>query len=237
MARALATAAARLVALAGGLAFVASLLFFVVSYMWRFDAPAGERSAWIAAAGNTVLFSVFALHHSLFARTGVKAWIRRTVPAALERSTYVWISSALFVAVCAFWLPVPGALWHVDGPGRGAMLAGQAAAGVFTVIAARRLDVLDLAGIRQVFEPSPRGHRLDDSGPYRLVRHPIYLAWIAFVMLAPTMNGTRLVFAVVSSAYLLIAVPFEERDLHRGFGEAYAAYTRKVRWRVLPFIF
>jgi protein-S-isoprenylcysteine O-methyltransferase Ste14 len=234
---ALATTAARLVALTGGLAFVASLLYFVVSYMWRFDAPADEASASIAAAGNTILFSLFAMHHSLFARTGVKAWMRRTLPAALERSTYVWISSALFVAVCALWLPVAGALWHVEGAGRAAMLARQAAAGVFTVVAARRLDVLDLAGIRQVFEPSRRDHRLDDTGPYRLVRHPIYLAWIAFVLLAPTMNGTRLVFAVVSSAYLLIAIPFEERDLHRGFGAAYAAYTRRVRWRVLPYIF
>jgi protein-S-isoprenylcysteine O-methyltransferase Ste14 len=237
MVRASATIAARVVALAGGLAFVFSLVYFVWSYNVRFDAPATGTNPWRPAVVNTLLFSVFALHHSLSARAGVKAWIVRTVPAALERSTYVWISSALLGVVCASWQAVPGTIWTVDGAARVAMTVGQAVAAAMTLMAARRLDVLDLAGIRQVFDAGGARPAVDDTGPYGLVRHPIYLAWIAFVFLAPTMNGTRLVFAAVSSAYLLIAVPFEERDLHRSFGDAYAAYARKVRWRVLPFVY
>jgi protein-S-isoprenylcysteine O-methyltransferase Ste14 len=237
MVRASATIGARVVALAGGLFFIFSLVYFVWSYTVRFDTPATGTSPWRPAALDTLLFSVFALHHSVFARAGVKSWIVRTVPATLERSTYVWISSALLVAVCAGWQAVPGTIWTVEGAARGVMTIAQALAAAATLIAARRLDVLDLAGVRQAFESGGARPGLDDTGPYGLVRHPIYLAWIAFVFLAPAMNGTRLVFAVVSSAYLLIAVPFEERDLHRSFGDAYAAYTRKVRWRVLPFVY
>ena len=229
--------ASLLLAAAGGLVFVASLLYFAASYLARFDAaPSG--APWLPPALiDMALFSAFALHHSVFARAGAKAWIQRHVPPALERSVYVWISSLLFLAVCGWWQPVPGQLWDIDGGGRAAMLAGQIAAGVATVAAARRLDVLDLAGLRQLLRAAPRPHVLDDTGPYAVVRHPIYLAWIAFVWLAPSMTGTRLVFAAVSSAYLLLAVPFEERDLRRQFGHAYLAYSRKVRWRVLPFLY
>jgi protein-S-isoprenylcysteine O-methyltransferase Ste14 len=225
------------VAVGGGLAFVASLLYFAATYLSGFDSPPRDAPAWRPIVVDTLLFSLFAIHHSLFARAGVKAWIRRMVPPALERSVYVWIASVLFAAVCALWRPVPGLLWDVQGVARGTMIAGQAVAGVFTVVAARRLDVLDLAGIRQVLNAPPAAPALDHTGPYGLVRHPIYLAWMAFVLLAPAMTGTRLVFAVVSSAYLLIAIPFEERDLRRSFGDAYDAYRARVPWRVLPFLY
>lgn len=225
------------VAVGGGLAFVASLLYFALSYLFRFDALAPAAPAWPPVVVNLALFTAFALHHSLFARTGVKAWITRTVPPALERSTYVWISSLLFIGVCAWWRPVPGQIWHVDGAWRAVLLAAQAVAGVFTLVAARRLDVLELAGVRQVLGSRETAPILDDRGPYTLVRHPIYLAWIGLVWLTPSLTGTRLVFAAVSTAYLLAAVPFEERDLRRMFGDAYAAYSRKVKWRVLPFIY
>jgi len=98
-----------LVATAGGLLFAASLLYFVWQYLRGFDAtPAADASAARAIAVDIALFSLFALHHSLFARTGLKAAVTRAVPASLERSTYVWIASLLFIAVCAWWQPVAG---------------------------------------------------------------------------------------------------------------------------------
>ena len=224
-------------AVGGGLAFVASLLYFAAMYLSGFDSRPAGAPASPPIVVNALLFSLFAVHHSLFARAGVKAWIRRLLPPSLERSVYVWIASVLFAAVCALWQPVPGLLWDAQGVARAAMIAGQAGAGVFTVVAARRLDVLDLAGIRQVLASPAAPPALDDTGPYGLVRHPIYLAWMAFVLLAPAMTGTRLVFAIVSSAYLLVAIPFEERDLRRSFGEAYEAYRARVPWRVLPFLY
>ena len=227
-------------AVAGALVFVGSLLFFVARYAWGMDGvPPGATMP--AVLFNVVLFSVFALHHSVFARAGAKDWVRRTWPPALERSVYVWIASLLFIGVCGLWQPVPGRWWEVEGGGRTVMLLGQLAAVVFILASARRLDVLELAGIAQVLDVRAERERvapsLDTTGPYGLVRHPIYLGWLLFVWLAPTMNGTRGTFAIVSCLYLFVAVPFEERDLRRTFGDAYDAYCRKVRWKILPFFY
>jgi protein-S-isoprenylcysteine O-methyltransferase Ste14 len=225
-------------AVAGALVFVGSLLFFVARYAWGMNGvPPGATMP--AVLFNVVLFSVFALHHSVFARAGVKEWVRRTWPPALERSVYVWIASLLFIGVCGLWQPVPGRWWEVEGAGRTVLLLGQLAAVVFILASARRLDVLDLAGIVQVLDVKEEraAPSLDTTGPYGLVRHPIYLGWLLFVWLAPTMNGTRVTFAIVSCFYLFVAVPFEERDLRRTFGEAYDVYSGKIRWRILPFFY
>jgi methanethiol S-methyltransferase len=224
-------------AVAGALVFVGSLFYFLVRYAWGMDgAPTGP--AWPAVLFNVVLFTVFALHHSILARTPAKAWVTRTWPPALERSLYVWVASLLFILVCALWQPVPGVLWDVQGSGRTVMILGQLAAAVFVVMSARRLDVLDLSGVLQVLNlpRNPATHALYVRGPYSLVRHPIYLGWLLFVFLAPRMNGTRLLFAVVSSAYLFVAVPFEERDLRKTFGDSYDEYSRRVRWKIVPFV-
>ena len=188
---------------------------------------------------DVTLFTAFALHHSLFARTGAKRWLQRQVPPELERSVYVWIASVLFIVVCAAWQPVPGVVWGVDGALRSGLTTVQVAAMLFTVVAARRLGVLQLAGIAPLQRTSPtcanvtpEPVKLDDAGPYGLVRHPIYLGWLFIVWATPTMNGTRLVFAAISSAYLVSGRPFEERDLRATFGLAYQVYCRRVKWRM-----
>ncbi len=238
--RSQASGAAQGVAWAGGAVFVGSLIYFAYCYAIAFGRPAAgggpDRGAGGPVLVDLALFTLFALHHSLFARAGVKGWIRRVAPAYLERSLYVWVGSLLFIATCACWREVPGVVWQAAGAGRLAFFGVQAAAGLFTLIAARRLDVLELAGIRQVTAPAGATPHLDQSGPYALVRHPVYLGWFAVVWLTPVMTGTRFVFAIVSCAYLVIAVPFEERDLRRTFG-GYDAYARRVRWRILPGVF
>jgi protein-S-isoprenylcysteine O-methyltransferase Ste14 len=226
-------------AIGGGLVFAGSLAYFGWQYLRAFDAPPKPGgSAARAVAIDLVIFSVFALHHSLFARTGLKAALTHTVPASLERSVYVWIASLMFIGVCAWWQPVPGLVWHVTGWIAGLLFAVQAAGAVFTLVAARHLDVLDLAGVRQALHlPPGRSSGLDDHGPYGLVRHPIYFAWLLLVWPAPLMNGTRFTFAAISTIYLLVAIPWEERDLRRQFGSAYVEYSRKVPWRLLPGIY
>ena len=223
------------IAVGGGLAFAGSLLYFAFCYFVAFGAPAPGVSAGPAVAVNVLLFTAFAMHHSLLARTGLKSWLTRFVPASLERTTYVWVSSVLFALVCAAWQPVPGTFWRADGVLTWALLGVQAAAAVMTLVAARHLDVLELSGVRQALSwPPRRPVTLDEHGPYSLVRHPIYLAWLLLVWATPFMNGTRFAFALTSSAYLIIAIPFEERDLRRAFGEAYGRYAARVRHRLIP---
>lgn len=231
----------RAFAAVGALIFVASLAVFAVSYTGRYGVEdqldaASSRLAPVFA--NVLLFSAFALHHSIFARTGWKAWLVHRIPPYLERSTYVWIASLLFLAICWWWQPVPGTLWRLHGVWLNVAIGLQIVSGVATLVGARQLGVFWLAGLRQVLEPpDQRPPTLDRSGLYAVVRHPIYLAWLLFVWSAPVMTGTCFTFALISSAYLVVAVPFEERELRRQFGEAYASYARHVRWRIVPFVY
>ena len=218
----------------GALLFVLSLLSFAVVYGWRLRTPAPPSDdAMRDAIANVVLFTVFALHHSIMARTGAKAWITRHLPAGLERSVYVWIASALFLVVCWMWQPLPGVIWETRGPGL-ALYVAQAFGVALTLAAARIVGVWELAGVKQ-----PDLSRLIEfkaDGPFAIVRHPIYLGWVLMVFATPVMTTSRLLFAVTSTLYLIAAIPFEERSLLEAFPEKYGAYQKQMRWRLIPLI-
>jgi protein-S-isoprenylcysteine O-methyltransferase Ste14 len=226
--------AARACAWGGTLLFFVSLSYFLYAYVVTFGETAVPRTdAGRAATVDVVLFTAFALHHSVFARERVRAQVARFVPPRLERSVYVWIASALFIAVCALWQPVPGVAWSVTGPFRWA-LAGFQAVGVWlTLRSAAIIDILELSGVRQL-APRPHANDFKTSGPYGWMRHPIYTGWFLLVFCIPVMTMTRLVFAIISTTYLLIAIPFEERTLLAVSNGAYERYARQVRWKLIP---
>jgi methanethiol S-methyltransferase len=232
--------AARVFAWGGALVFVLALAFFVHSYLVRFGATAGGRAA-APLLVNVLLFTGFALHHSLLARPGPKARVQRVVGVALERSVYTWTASVLFILVCWQWQPVPGTVYALRGAAALAGFAIQALGLAMTALGSARLDVLDLAGVRPVLHAAsstpPDRPSLETRGLYGLVRHPVYLAWALFVFGAPDMTMTRFVFAVTSTAYLMVAIPFEERGLVRTFGAQYTAYCQRVRWRMIPGVY
>jgi protein-S-isoprenylcysteine O-methyltransferase Ste14 len=230
----------------GGGLFVGSLLYFLYFYLIALDRPR-QGGGLRALAFDLLLFSVFALHHSIMARTGAKQWLTRFVPAELERSTYVWISSLLFLWPCAWWQPIGGVVYETRGLSAFALHVVQAAAVTLVLVASAALAPLELAGLRpagtaaaETSEPdAPRTPRtsLRTAGVYGWVRHPVYLGWVLFVFAAPRMTSDRLVFAIVSTAYLAMAVPFEERSLIEAFGERYRVYSRAVRWRIVPWVY
>lgn len=234
------TALARPIALGGLVFFIDSLLYFAYRYTFVFGQEAiGPVSAG-AIAVDVVLFSVFALHHSVFARDTFRNRVTRMV-GSLERSTYVWMASALFIAICAWWYPVAGAVWRVDQPVlRWLVHAAQLVGVVFTLFSALMLDFLELSGFRQIGRvrkdrASTTAFKI--AGPYGWVRHPIYSGWFLMVFAVPDMTATRFVFAATSSVYLLIAIPLEERSLRRSSSGAYDRYMREVRWKLLPRVF
>ena len=218
----------------GALLFAVSLASFAVVYglELRLPAPDTAEPVWPAVLIDLALFTIFALHHSLMARTGAKAWLTRTVPADLERSVYVWIASLMFLAVCWFWQPLPGMAWTIGEPISRVMFALQDAGIILTERAARFIGVWELAGVRQARRDQPVEFKA--TGPFGIVRHPIYLGWLLVVFAAPEMTYSRLLFAVISSAYLVVAIPWEEASLVEAFGEKYRAYQRQVRSRLLP---
>jgi len=227
----------------GALAFAASLAYFLFAYFVRFGTASGldSRGGTMAPVFiDVALFTVFALHHSLFARARIKTWVSRTISPSVERAFYSWVASALLVAVCAAWRPVPGVLYSVPVPWNCLAYIIQAAGVLLTFFGARSLDVLDLAGVRQVMR-SQRANTaaaahvpLQTRGVYGLVRHPLYFGWALLVLGAPHMTATRFTFALVSTVYLAIAIPFEERGLVATFGPEYAQYRKQVRWRMVP---
>lgn len=223
---------------AGGAAFVASLAFFLYAYLVRFGDPGGPGPVAAPMLCNIALFSVFALHHSLLARTRAKAAVRMAVPAFMERSVYSWVASILFFATCWFWQPLPGTVYQLSGVWWWAGAAVQAVGVLLAFRGSAAIDTLDLAGIRQVLDAgrgaAVRHVPLETTGAYGVVRHPLYLGWALLVFGAPHMTSTRLLFASVSTLYLAIAIPWEERGLIAVFGPEYEAYRRKVRWRMLP---
>src|SRR6185436_12623805 len=222
----------------GALAFALSLGYFLVSYLIRFGLEAPTGAVLAPAAADAALFTLFALHHSLFARTRLKRLVQRALPAHLERSLYTWIASLLFIVAVALWRPVPGVLYRLDGVWAWIGVTAQIAGFVLTFFGAKAVDALDLAGVRpfvlQRRGESPRHVPLNTSGVFALVRHPLYFGWALFVFGAPHMTATRFVFAVVSTAYVALAIPWEERSLIATFGADYLAYQEKVRWRMLP---
>lgn len=237
-------ASARVFAWLGAALFFVSLAYFVFSYAITFGVPAEGRERAPAVTWNVLLFTLFAFHHSLFARTPFRAWVARTLPAPLERSCYVWIASVLFLAVCALWRPVPGVAWQAEGLMVWALRLLQVAGIWITIRSAAILDIRELAGVTQVDDRSPGAPdetRPADvfrtTGPYGWVRHPIYSGWFLMVLAASPMTMTRLVFAIVSCAYLLIAMPFEERSMRASASGAYERYMAQVRWRLLPGVY
>jgi protein-S-isoprenylcysteine O-methyltransferase Ste14 len=230
-----------LTAWAGAAVFFVALLWAVYAYAIGFDRRAVRLSAPAAIAFNVAVFSVFALHHSLLARAGAKRRVMSWTGPELERSVYTWIASLLFITVCAWWEPVPGTIYALTGPGRLLAYGVQIAGVLLTIRASAALDMLELAGVRQVQHAgagtSARTTTLETGGLYGVVRHPLYAAWALMVFGAPDMTATRATFAIVSTMYLVAAIPWEERSLARTFGPAYDEYRRQVRWRMIPWVY
>jgi methanethiol S-methyltransferase len=222
----------------GGALFVASLGYCGWWYLFVLSRPfAAARGmpsvVWRSLAIDLLLLTVFAGHHSVLARESVKARVARVVPRSLIRSVYVWTASLLLIAVCALWAPVGGELYRATG-WRAVGHAAIQLYGVWLIAqSVRGIDALELAGIRA----ESQGGALQVRGPYAIVRHPLYFGWVLAVFAAAHMTGDRLAFAAMTTLYLLVAIPWEERSLVRSFGDDYVRYTRAVRWRLIPFIY
>jgi protein-S-isoprenylcysteine O-methyltransferase Ste14 len=232
---------ARLFAWIGAGLFVLSLSYFVYSYGTVFGAHAAGPLRARDVVWNVVLFSVFALHHTVFARDRIRHALTQVL-GPLERSFYVWLASLLFIVVCALWVPIPGTVWDIRGAGRFILLFLQIGGITFSVYSAAAIDIWELAGIRQLNSQRPttnsqKEFEFKTTGPYGVVRHPIYLGWILIVFCVGTMTMTRFVFAVVSCLYLLVAIPFEERSLRRSTNGAYDRYVERVPRKLIPGVY
>jgi methanethiol S-methyltransferase len=193
--------------------------------------PTSEFS--MALAVDVLLLGVFAVQHSVMARRWFKNWWTQVVPWAIERSTYVLFASLALDLLFWQWRPLGGTVWSVQDP--------LAQALIWTVFAYGWLQVLvmtflinhfDLFGLRQVWlHLLGRQYtrvRFATPAPYRFVRHPLYLGFLLAFWAAPTMTVAHLAFALTTTAYIVVAIQFEERDLVHEHGASYQDYRRRV---------
>jgi protein-S-isoprenylcysteine O-methyltransferase Ste14 len=194
----------------------------------QLDGPAhGSLAA--ALAIDAGLLVLFALQHSGMARGRFKRWLTQFVPGPAERSTYVLLSSAALFVLFWQWQPLGWVVWAVSG--EAAVFAVYAVGWVIVFASTVLINHFDLFGLRQVwlaFRGVPYTPlRFTTPGPYRLIRHPLYIGWLTVFWAAPTMTAAHLLFAVGTTVYIVAAIRWEERDLVAALPE-YAAYRRRV---------
>ncbi len=218
------------------LVFLATFLY-AIGFIGNFATPTAidatpTTSFATALLTNLALLALFAVQHSAMARPAFKRWWTRFVPQAAERSTYVLFSSIALIAMFVLWQPMGGIVWQLESTLAVAACYAVFAFGWLIVLYATFLiDHFDLFGLRQVtlhllgkpYTPLP----FRTPSLYRYVRHPLYVGWLLVFWAAPTMTLAHLVFALATTAYILLAIQFEERDLIRALPE-YDAYRSRV---------
>jgi methanethiol S-methyltransferase len=196
--------------------------------------PMGE-----ALAVDLFLPSLFALQHSVMARKGFKRWWTRFVPPVIERSTYVLLASSALILLLWQWQPIPTVIWRVDMPVLAAALTILSLVGWSIVFASTfMINHFELFGLQQVignlFGRGLPAQKFRTPALYALVRHPLYMGFIIAFWAAPVMTLGHLVFALVTTAYILVGIALEERDLIAQYGDDYRRYRRRVGM-LIPF--
>jgi protein-S-isoprenylcysteine O-methyltransferase Ste14 len=223
---------------------VASYLIFLATFLYaiafvggfavpsRLDGPSRSTLP-MALAIDFALLAIFAVQHSVMARRWFKERWTQVVPWAIERSTYVLCASLALLLLFWQWRPIGFQIWSVEHPTARIVLWTLFAAGWATVLTVTFLiNHFDLFGLRQVWLPLiGRPYTrvpFRTPLPYRFVRHPLYLGFLLAFWMTPTMTLAHLVFAVATTAYIVLAIQFEEADLVAEHGAAYESYRRSV---------
>jgi protein-S-isoprenylcysteine O-methyltransferase Ste14 len=219
--------------------FVFFLSFlYLIGFLANFYVPKGidsgvETTFALAAAINIGLIALFGLQHSIMARPGFKAWWTRTIPSGIERSTYVLLSSLVLILMFWQWRPMTQVVWQAEAAWLVYGLWGLYLAGILLVLLSTFvIDHFDLFGLRQVWMNLRQVPYTEKPFSvqffYRFVRHPLYVGWFVTFWATPAMTLGHLIFAIGMSAYIVVAVPYEERDLVRFLGSDYERYRERV---------
>jgi protein-S-isoprenylcysteine O-methyltransferase Ste14 len=217
--------------------FFLSLLGYAAGFFAGFGVPKGidqgpRASVPAGAAIDLLLLLLFAVQHTVMARPWFKRRWTRIVSAPAERASFVLAASLVLALLFWLWHPVGGTVWHLPGPGAGALWAVYAAGWAGAISSTFLISHCDLLGLRQAwlharrirYSPPP----FTERGVYGRIRHPLMAGFVVIFWSAPVMTAGHLLFAAAATGYILAGVAFEEHDLTRSLGGTYAAYRARV---------
>jgi methanethiol S-methyltransferase len=216
--------------------FFATLLY-AIGFLGNFGVPrsidSGTNGSVVAALlTDAALLAAFALQHSIMARPWFKRVWTRFVPEPVERSTYVLFSSVALLSLFFAWQPIPGVLWRLDGAAAAVVYSLYAVGLLIVLLSTFMINHFDLFGLRQVYLYLTGRQYTHDTFRtpffYRYIRHPLYFGWLLTFWSAPVMTSAHLFFAVMTTAYILVAIQLEEADLVAQHGDKYRRYQKQV---------
>ncbi len=224
----------------GAVAYVVffGTFLYAIGFVGNVAVPKGIDSGAPGGAGlalviNVALLGLFAVQHSVMARPGFKRWWTQFVPHSVERSTYVLLASLILLLLFWQWRPLPNVVWNIEaGAGRLVLLGLFGLGWAIVLLSTFMIGHFELFGLERVFKHL-RGQAeapatFKTPGFYGLVRHPLMTGFIIAFWATPTMTQGHLLFAAVTTAYILIAIQLEERDLIGYFGDRYRQYRKDV---------
>ncbi|MCK1387183.1 methanethiol S-methyltransferase [Bradyrhizobium sp. 21] len=181
---------------------------------------------------DLLLLGLFAIQHSVMARPSFKRRMTKLLPAACQRSTYVLLSSLILLLLFWQWRPIPTPVWQIDGIAAWLLTGVHWLGWVIVFASTYMIDHFDLFGLRQAFV-ALRGAEISGQSfrtplLYKIVRHPLMLGFLIAFWATPEMTAGHLLFAIANTAYILVGLQFEERDLIAEFGITYQEYRRRV---------
>lgn len=211
---------------------------YAIGFVGSFAVPKGIDDGAVgpvpqALLINVLLLSIFAIQHSVMARLSFKEKWTKIIPAPIERSTFVLLASLALILVYRFWQPMTGVVWAAETPIARSLLWGLFALGwLLVLLTTYMIDHFDLFGLRQVYLHL-RGREYEQppfqtSGLYNYLRHPLLLGFMIAFWSTPMMTTGHLLFALVTTAYMLVAIQLEERDLGKIHGDVYQTYRQQV---------
>jgi len=231
----------------GILAYFIFLMAFLYSigFVGNFIVPksidSGTETTFLQALlVNALLLSVFAIQHSVMARPAFKKWLSSIISTAIERSTYVLLSSLALILMYWKWQPMTTIIWEAENDTVALVLTGVFFFGWLVVfLSTFMINHFELFGLKQIFDnlknKQTQNPKFQTNYFYKIVRHPIMLGFIIAFWATPLMTAGHLIFAIATTVYILIAVRYlEEKDLRKSIGKEYEEYQKKVPM-IFPF--
>lgn len=182
---------------------------------------------------NIGLIVLFGLQHSMMARSGFKGLMRRWMPHATERATFLLFTGLAIIFVIVFWQPLPGVVWQIENMGLTVGLWVLYGLGwSYLLVATFVTNHFELMGLRQIyfyFRNEPYSSvSFTKKFMYRYSRHPMMLGLLVGMWCVPIMSISQFVMASLLTLYVFVGIFFEERDLVREFGDSYEKYKKEV---------